>query len=104
MPRLLGTMNLCFRVADHPPGILKTDAVDNYLGLLRGQSRLLENVEENLTPRMRNLIAMMWSEWKELELQLEEMNAESSGLPPAMPHARDCDRFRASNLWWQPRS
>jgi transposase len=33
-------------------------------------------VEENLTPRMRNLIAMMWSEWKELELQLEEMNAE----------------------------
>ncbi|RZU35758.1 IS110 family transposase [Edaphobacter modestus] len=37
---------------------------------------VLENVEENLTPRMRNLIAMMWSEWKELELQLEEMNAE----------------------------
>jgi len=37
---------------------------------------VLENVEENLTPRMRNLIAMMWSEWKELELQLEELNAE----------------------------
>jgi transposase len=37
---------------------------------------VLENVEENLTPRMRNLIAMMWSEWKELELQIAEMNAE----------------------------
>ncbi len=37
---------------------------------------VLENVEEDLTPRMRNLIAMMWSEWKELERQLEEMNAE----------------------------
>ena len=37
---------------------------------------VLENVEENLTPRMRNLIAMMWSEWKDLELQITQMNAE----------------------------
>ena len=37
---------------------------------------VLENVEENLTPSMRNLIAMMWSEWKDLELQLAAMNAE----------------------------
>jgi transposase len=37
---------------------------------------VLENAEENLTPRMRNLIAMMWSEWKDLELQLAAMNAE----------------------------
>jgi transposase len=37
---------------------------------------LLENVDENLTPRMRNLIAMLWSEWKDLELQIDEMNAE----------------------------
>ena len=32
-----------------------------------------ENADENLTPRMRNLIAMLWSEWKELELQIAEM-------------------------------
>jgi transposase len=37
---------------------------------------VLENMEENLTPRMRNLIAMMWSEWKDLELQITQMNAE----------------------------
>jgi transposase len=37
---------------------------------------VLENANENLTPRMRNLIAMLWSEWKDLELQIDEMNSE----------------------------
>ena len=37
---------------------------------------MLENVNENLTPRMRNLVAMLWSEWKDLELQIVEMNDE----------------------------
>jgi transposase len=37
---------------------------------------VLENANENLTPRMRNLVAMLWSEWKELELQIVEMNDE----------------------------
>jgi transposase len=37
---------------------------------------VLENVNENLTPRMRDLVAMLWSEWKDLELQILEMNAE----------------------------
>src|SRR5580692_3836316 len=37
---------------------------------------VLENVNENLTPRMRNLIAVLWSEWKDLELQIVEMNDE----------------------------
>jgi transposase len=37
---------------------------------------ILENAEEDLTPRMRNLLAMLWSEWKDLELQIEEMNDE----------------------------
>ena len=31
---------------------------------------MLENVNENLTPRMRNMVAMLWSEWKDLELQI----------------------------------
>jgi hypothetical protein len=48
--------------------------------------QVLENANENLTPRMRNLVAMLWSEWKELELQIVEMNDEveriaSSDLP-----------------------
>jgi transposase len=37
---------------------------------------ILENAEENLTPRMRNLVAMLWSEWKDLELQIVQMNDE----------------------------
>src|ERR1700709_2464028 len=37
---------------------------------------VLENVNENLTPSMRNLVAMLWSEWKDLELQIAEMNDE----------------------------
>ena len=38
--------------------------------------KVLENINENLTPRMRNLVAMLWSEWKNLELQIVEMNDE----------------------------
>ena len=37
---------------------------------------VIENANEDLTPRMRNLVAMLWSEWKDLELQIGEMNDE----------------------------
>jgi transposase len=37
---------------------------------------VLENANENLTPRMRNLVAMLWGEWKDLELQIVQMNDE----------------------------
>lgn len=37
---------------------------------------VLENANEDLSPRMRNLVAMLWSEWKDLELQIAEMNDE----------------------------
>jgi len=37
---------------------------------------VLENANENLTPRLRNLVAMLWSEWKHMELQIQEMNNE----------------------------
>ena len=37
---------------------------------------ILENADEDLTPRMRNLLALLWNEWKELELQIEQMNDE----------------------------
>jgi transposase len=37
---------------------------------------ILENAEANLTPPMRNLIDMLWSEWKLVEQQIEELNDE----------------------------
>jgi transposase len=44
--------------------------------LREAMPEVLENIHENLTPRMRNLMAMLWSEWKDLELQIAEMNDE----------------------------
>src|SRR5436309_15684571 len=35
----------------------------------------LENADANLTPRMRNLVGQLWSEWKDLEQQIM-MNEE----------------------------
>src|SRR5712692_8069118 len=37
---------------------------------------ILENAEEDLTPRMRNLLALLWNEWKDLEQQLVDLNQE----------------------------
>jgi transposase len=37
---------------------------------------ILENADANLTPRMRNLVGLLWSEWKELEQQIATINAE----------------------------
>jgi transposase len=37
---------------------------------------ILENAEEDITPRMRNLLALLWNEWKDLEQQLVELNHE----------------------------
>jgi transposase len=73
---------------------------------------VLENANENLTPRMRNRVAMLWSEWKDLELQIVEMNDEASRrlvsryagtfLPPAAAVCvlRLDDLFSASARSW----
>src|ERR1700745_3164510 len=37
---------------------------------------ILENAEEDLTPRMRNLLALLCNEWKDLEQQLVDLNQE----------------------------
>jgi transposase len=37
---------------------------------------VLENADENLTPRMRNLLSLLWDEWKGLEQQLTVLNLE----------------------------
>src|SRR5260370_34807556 len=37
---------------------------------------ILENAEEDLTPRMRNLLALLWNEWKDIEQQVVDLNLE----------------------------
>lgn len=37
---------------------------------------VLENAKADLNPRMRNLINVLWSEWKLIEQQLEDLNDE----------------------------
>ena len=58
---------------------------------------VLENANENLTPRIRNLIAMLWNEWKQMELQVQEMNEEIERI--ASSDAACCGRrqSQASN-------
>ena len=34
---------------------------------------ILENVEQGLTPRVRNLLALLWNEWKDLEQQVVDL-------------------------------
>jgi transposase len=54
------------------PATLKTAMAD-----------ILENAESDLTPRMRNLIAGLWSEWKLVEQQIEELNDELERISAA---------------------
>ena len=66
---------------------------------------ILENADEDLTPRMRNLLAMLWNEWKDLELQIEEMNDEVERIASSDAGCMsDCDRSRASDRWSRPPS
>ena len=37
---------------------------------------ILENADAHLTPRMRNLVSLLWSEWKDLEQQIATVQAE----------------------------
>jgi transposase len=37
---------------------------------------ILEDAEQNLTPRMRNLLAQLWQEWKQLELDVESITEQ----------------------------
>ena len=37
---------------------------------------LLEDADQNLTPRMRNLLAHLWEEWKQLESDVESISSE----------------------------
>jgi len=52
---------------------------------------ILENADSNLTPRMRNLVGLLWSEWKDLEQQITEMNTEVEQIASSDPA---CQRLR----------
>ncbi len=39
---------------------------------------ILENADADLTPRMRSLIDMLWSEWKLVEEQIKNRNSPST--------------------------
>jgi transposase len=52
---------------------------------------ILENAEADLTPRMRNLIDGLWSEWKLVERQIEELNDELERISAA---DAGCTRIR----------
>lgn len=52
---------------------------------------ILENAESNLTPRMRNLVSLLWSEWKDLQQQIVAMNEEVEQIASSDPA---CQRLR----------
>jgi hypothetical protein len=52
---------------------------------------ILENADANLTPRMRNLVSLLWSEWKDLEEQIVAMNEEVEQIASSDPA---CQRLR----------
>ena len=65
---------------------------------------ILENADENLTPRMRNLLALLWSEWKELEEQIVQMNDEVEQIASSDPACTRLRQIPGIGPWSQPRS
>src|ERR1700751_1421630 len=52
---------------------------------------ILENADEDLTPRMRNLVDLLWNEWKTVEVQIEGLSLELERISAADP---GCTRIR----------
>jgi hypothetical protein len=52
---------------------------------------ILENADEQLSTRMRGLLALLWEGWKELERQLESLNSKIEGICDGDP---TCQRLR----------
>jgi transposase len=52
---------------------------------------ILENADANLTPRMCDLVSLLWREWKDLEQQIVAMNVEVEQIASSDPA---CQRLR----------
>ena len=59
--------------------------------LKAAMAAILENADADLTPLMRNLIDTLWSEWKMIEQQVEELNDELERISAA---DAGCTRIR----------
>ena len=59
--------------------------------LKQAMPEILENADANLTARMRNLVGLLWSEWKDLEQQIAAMNEEVEQIASSDPA---CQRLR----------
>ena len=59
--------------------------------LKQAMPEILENADANLTPRMRHLVGLLWSEWKVLEQQIAGMNEEVEKIASSDPA---CQRLR----------
>ena len=59
--------------------------------LRRRMPSLLEDAEENLTPRLRSLLAHLWQEWKQLENDVEQI---SRAIDSIAEHDPACQRLR----------
>jgi transposase len=44
--------------------------------LRKNMATILEDADENLTPRMRNLLAQIWQEWKQLEIDITTISEQ----------------------------
>src|SRR5438270_8215363 len=59
--------------------------------LKQAMPEILENADANLTPRMRNLVSLLWSEWKDLEQPIVAMNLEVEQIASS---DQACQRLR----------
>ena len=59
--------------------------------LRRQMPEILENADAQLSPRMRNLLATLWQEWKQLEEQIDCLSADIETICIADPA---CQRLR----------
>ena len=57
---------------------------------------VLENADADLTSQMRNLIAMLWDEWKLVEEQIEELTTQLERISDADPGCTRIRKIRAS--------
>ena len=53
--------------------------------LRRQMPEILENGDEQLSPRIRSLLAMMWEEWKQLDERVESFNTQIEAIGSGDP-------------------
>ena len=47
---------------------------------------ILEDAEQNITPRMRTLLADLWQEWQQLEADINRVSEEIERISRKMKH------------------